>query len=114
MESTKLISYILPEEVTAHFEITGVNEESDGALRIHLDEKKEPPSDVTNHIVSKGFYPAKKVLDFPIRNRAVILQVRIRKWEDPLSGKIYSKKWDLVAEGTKYSKGFAAFLKEMA
>lgn len=115
MEDKKLISYILLKEITRHFEIEDVKESADGALIIYLDEKKEPPEENQGiHLISKGFYPAKKILDFPIRDRAVILQVRIRKWEDPATGKIYSKNWDLVAKGTRYTKGFAFFLKGMA
>lgn len=37
--------------------------------------------------------------------------VKRRRWVDTETGKSVSKRWDIVAEGTRFSKEFAAFLK---
>jgi transposase len=50
------------------------------------------------------------IKDFPLRDKKVVLHVRRRRWVDD-AGKSYSRCWDLVAEGTRYSKEFAFFLK---
>ena len=60
---------------------------------------------------SKGFSDAVTIRDFPIRNKGVDLVVRRRKWYDKVSKRYFSETYDLKAEGTRYSKEFAAFLK---
>lgn len=47
----------------------------------------------------------------PIRDYRTILHVRRRRWKDA-DGKSHSKDWQLVAQGTRHSVEFAAFLKE--
>ena len=39
--------------------------------------------------------------------------VKRRRWVETETGKSVSKRWDIVAEGTRFSKEFAAFLKDM-
>jgi len=58
-----------------------------------------------------GFYGESTLKDFPLRDKKVILHIRRRRWIDA-RGKSYSRSWDLAAEGTRYSKEFAFFLKE--
>ena len=60
---------------------------------------------------ANGFYEASTIKDFPLRDKKVVLHVRRRRWVDK-AGKSYSREWELVAEGTRYSKEFASFLKE--
>ena len=45
-----------------------------------------------------GFYEESTVRDYPVRGRKMMFHV---------------KRWDIVAEGTRISKKFAAFLKDM-
>ena len=68
--------------------------------------RKENPK-----IESKGFCDAVTVRDFPIRDKGVDLIVRRRKWYDRQTNRYFSDSYDLKAEGTRYSKEFAAFLK---
>jgi hypothetical protein len=58
-----------------------------------------------------GFYEESTLKDFPLRDKKVVLHIRRRRWIDQ-DGKSYSRRWDLTAEGTRYSKEFAYFLKE--
>ena len=62
-----------------------------------------------------GFMEAVEVTDFPIRDHKVILVIRRRRWTDVRTGKSFSIPigLDIACKGTRYSKEFGAFLKEM-
>lgn len=109
----QLLKALLPAEIFSYFEITQVLASSD-RLDVYLDELNLPPLKYEDQkLLSKGFYPAAEVQDFPIRERAVFLHVRRRKWQVESTGRIVSNTWDAVAEGTRYTKGFASFLKDV-
>ena len=111
---TTLVRYILPSGLTDYFSITSVKEERD-TLFILLDEKNLIPEEHKDkHLESKGFYPATRLEDFPIREYKVYLNIRRRKWKDLETGQVVSRDWKLTAKGTSYTKEFGAFLKEMA
>lgn len=106
-----LAQAILPQEVFNYFEISKV-EIDDKAIDIYLDELNVPPEQYSNDkLLSKGFHESVPIQDFPIREKAVYLHVRRRKWLIESSGKIVSRQWDLAAKGSRYTKGFATFLK---
>lgn len=104
----ELIRYVLPDELV---ELTGLTE-TEGVLHLYLDELNIiPEAYKTKYLSPNGFYEESKIKDFPLRDRKVVLHVRRRRWVDA-EGKSYSRDWDLTAEGTRYSKEFAFFLKE--
>ncbi|NLI35845.1 MAG: hypothetical protein GX416_04955 [Bacteroidales bacterium] len=106
-----IVRLMLPAELLTYFKITNVESTSDRVL-ISLDEFDNPPSTNSEHkFESKGFQEAVDIRDFPIRDKKVTFKVRRRKWLDKTSGKYVSNRFDLVAEGTRHSKEFAAFLK---
>lgn len=108
-----LAKYILPREMYDYFDLVEVKEdEYDGEPRLHLslDEKDVAP-DNREDLSPNGFFEPCCINDFPIREYRTILHVRRRRWKDP-EGKSVSRDWHLVAEGIRYSKEFAAFLKE--
>jgi hypothetical protein len=107
-----LASYILPEEIFRYFEITKIEEAQSKELHIYLDENPiEPEGYSTYTLSSKGFHEVALIKDFPIRDKAVILHVRRRRWLVVELNKVISRDWKLVAEGTRYTQGFATFLK---
>lgn len=111
---TKLLSYILPTEFAKYFDLIDVKEEERNQellLHLHLDEKDMKPAGFSD-LQPNGFYEESCINDFPIRDHRTILHVRRRRWKDA-DGKSYSRDWDLVAQGTRHSKEFAAFLKEL-
>ena len=111
MEQTDILKHILPKEFVEHFDLVGIKSEGDKLL-ISLDEKNiSPPEHQDKELESKGFVPAINILDFPIRDKSVILLVRRRKWRDKKTGKTYTRIWELKAEGTSYTKEFGVFLK---
>ena len=106
-----LAQIVLPSEVLSSFDITKV-ESTDTEINIHLDEKMYDTLRNDVHFESKDFIPAVSITDFPIRDHKVILLLRRRKWVDIRTGKSFILPLKIAAEGTRYSKEFAAFLKE--
>lgn len=87
---------------------------NESTIDVHLDELNILPEGYqTEKLISKGFHPAVVIQDFPIRERAVFLHIRRRKWQILSSGHVVSREWGISTKGTRYTKGFAAFLKEL-
>lgn len=105
-----LAQLILPSEIFSNFEVVRIEEEP-SLIRIYLDESVRAEYKENPGIESKGFCEAVTVRDFPIRNKGVDLVVRRRKWYDKQNNRYFSDTYNLKAEGTRYSKEFAAFLK---
>ena len=116
MEATQeqmlsILELILPKEILEHFTVVNLLIQSK-EVHLYLDERNELPVEYQNEkLLSKGFHPEAVIQDFPLRNKALYLHVRRRKWEIESTGKIVSKSWNLMAEGTRYSNEFATFLK---
>ena len=116
MEATKeqmlsILALILPKEILEYFTVTNLLIQ-DKEVHLYLDERNEVPDTYSNEkLISKGFYPEAVIQDFPLRNKALYLHVRRRKWEVESTQKIVSKTWNLTADGTRYSNEFATFLK---
>jgi hypothetical protein len=116
MEATEaqmlsILELILPREILEHFIVINL---VIGPKEVHLylDERPEVPDGYKGEkLISKGFHPEAVVQDFPLRNKALFLHVRRRKWEVESTKKIVSKTWNLMADGTRYSNEFATFLK---
>lgn len=111
MKQEEILKHILPKEFVEYFDLIGIDSIGD-QLSFSLDEKNiTPPEHEEKELESKGFLPSVQIIDFPIRDKRVILGVRRRKWRDKKTGKTYTRNWELKAEGTSYTKEFAAFLK---
>ena len=114
MEIEILLRHLLPEELFEYFDLVSIKETKEQKLNLYLDEKKVFPSEHKDKsLISYGFDEPVKVQDFPLRKKSVYLIVRRRKWQEKGTGKIYSRSWDITAEGSSYSKEFADFLKEL-
>ena len=108
-----LLQYLLPNEIQLYFDLVNIEKGTNNCLLFYLDEKLIKPSEhIEKELVSNGFDEAIEVQDFPLRDKAVYFSVRRHKWKDKQTGKIYTTNWDLTANGTSYTKEFAAFLKE--
>lgn len=105
-----LAQLILPSEILLSFEVVRVEEEP-SLIRIHLDEGVRSEYRENPNMESKGFCDAVAIRDFPIRDKGVDLIVRRRRWYDKKNNRYFSDTYHLKAEGTRYSKEFAAFLK---
>jgi hypothetical protein len=107
----ELAKYVLPEEILRYFEIMNIEPEG-RELHIYLEELKDLPEGYNaGELESKGFHNEVVIKDFPIREKPSFLHVRRRRWLIKATGKTVSRDWELVAEGTHYTQGFASFLK---
>ena len=106
-----LVKLLLPAELFDYFLITRLVVE-DRAVTVFLDELDIKPAFYSDQkLTSKGFHAESIIQDFPIRNKAVFLHVRRRRWLIESTGEVVSRDWQLVAQGTRYTKSFADFLK---
>lgn len=106
-----LVEALLPSDLFSYFEITDVKVQVK-SIDVYLDELNNPPASHKNvKLISKGFHTGVTIQDFPIRDKAVFLHVRRRKWKEERTGKIISNSWDTTAQGTRFTKDFASFLK---
>lgn len=106
-----LLKLLLPEEIFEYFEIVHVVS-GENEVHIHLDEKAiKPEGYELVRLISKGFHPAAIIQDFPLRDKAMFLHIRRRRWFSESTKKIVERDWNSVAKGTRLTKGFATFLK---
>jgi hypothetical protein len=83
------------------------------SLHFYFDELNILPDEyLGDDMESKGFHKECVIKDFPLRDKALFLHVSRRRWLNRTTGKVVSRDWKLVAEGTHYTQGFASFLKE--
>ena len=106
-----LAKVVLPQEVLEHFDIVDI-QSSETEIHIHMDEVMNKNLQEDVHFESKGFIDPVRITDFPIRDHKVLLMLRRRRWIDTRTGHSFLLPLNIEAEGTRYSKEFAAFLKE--
>lgn len=104
---------LLPEGILSYFDITEV-EIKDEEYSIELTEKPLVSGEFKGQkLVSKGFHEVITVNDFPIRGKPCYLKVKRRRWLNETLSQTVSRDWVLVAKGTRMTKEFASFLKEL-
>lgn len=115
-----LLKYFLPAGILEHFIIVKfeevkekINDNQIKVLRIILEEKNEIPSGYDKHqYESKGFYPPLQIKDFPIRDRAVILVVKRRRWRNKQNKREEIRsEYNFIASGSKITRDLSDFLK---
>jgi len=121
--NTSLIALFLPEGILDYFEIIDFERTDSNLLTynkrltIFLAEKKTIPEEYTEHVYkASGFMEPRVIEDYPIRNMLVSLSIKRRRWDVDLNGKTVkvSRDWNsIITQGTRISKEFAAFLKEL-
>lgn len=117
-----VVGMFLPEGMLDYFEVTNVEEERTGKfdeagteiriIHISLDER-DLRAEEWHDMKPNGFTESRKVNDFPIRDRKVVLHVRRRRWIDADGHNHVFDRYDLVADGTSYSTEFAGALKKI-
>ena len=113
----QLARLVLPREILDSFDIVKIEtDESDidaMSMTIHLDERMNESLQQSKDYESKRFMDAVCITDFPIRDHKVILKLRRRRWKNIGTGETFVERISVTESGTRYSKEFAAFLKEM-
>jgi len=108
-----LMKLILPESIEEYFELTSYKKEGE-ELHLYLRELNSTPTEYKdNKLISKGFFDEVTIQDFPIRGYQVFLHITRRRWLNEDTGKVVYRNWDMVAQGTRITKDFATFLKEI-
>lgn len=113
-----IIGHVLPSGLLNHFTLTDVFllcdvKSKNEFLEIHLEEKNKILSDVDpTQYESKGFTEI-TLQDFPIRGKAVYLNIRRRRWRHKTDPKITIRNdFSFVAEGAGFTQELSDFLKD--
>lgn len=109
-----LLKLLFTEDITNHFEISGVKEQK-SHIEIRMEELRElvpPDMPQTGPVVLDGFCNPLELQSFPIKGKPVYLKLYRRRWKLQGSDKHYSNKYTIQPEGVKATKEFASFLKE--
>ena len=104
-----LLKYFTAIEVLKLCDITTKEE----IIEIHLEEKNILPKGYFSaDYESKGFYPSKRIQDFPTRGKALYLCIKRRVWrkKNDKSSTIKSD-YSFISEGSKLTKDISDFLK---
>ena len=118
--SQELLALFLPEGILEYFEIVSYEKDTSGKkiykhqLTLSLQEKNIIPEEYKEYPYKAcGFMEARSIDDYPIRNMLVKLKVKRRRWEVLIDGqkKKVSRNWEAIAQGTRMSEEYAAFLK---
>ena len=119
-----LLALFLPDGILDYFEITGFEKTDsnqvtyDKRLTIFLAEKKIIPEEYKDQVYkATGFMEPRVIEDYPIRSMLVSLSIKRRRWDVDLNGKTVkvSRNWStIITQGTRITKEFAAFLKELS
>ena len=117
-----LAKIVLPENILDVFEVTSIEEENTHTIdetgteahviHIHLDER-DMRETIWHDLHPNGFTEERKINDFPLRDKKVVLHMRRRRWLDDEGHSMILTQDKLVAEGTGYSKEFADALKKI-
>ena len=109
----ELAECLLPEELIEYFEVVKVDKTAQ-TLDVTLEERDLGIEGYeVGALRPNGFYEESTVRDYPVRGRKMTFHIKRRRWVELATGRSISKRWDIVAEGTRFSKEFAAFLKDM-
>lgn len=110
-----LIKLLLPQFLVDHFDLVKSKKENEEVLHLYFEERNIPPQEHSSRILtSKGFHKEVTIQDFPLRGNTVFLHVKRRRWLDKTTKEVVQRDWNLVAQGTRMTTEFAAFLKEIS
>lgn len=108
-----ILKLLLPAIIIENFELTSYKTTAE-VMHLYLQEINQIPKEFEGQkLESKGFFEEITVQDFPIRGHKVFLHIKRRRWFSHTLGKVVYRNWDLVADGTRITKEFASFLKEL-
>lgn len=104
---------MLPKFLVNHFDLVK-NTKKGEVMHLYFEEGNSIPKEETNRIlIGHGFHKELTIQDFPLRGNTVYLHIKRRRWLDKTSKEIVQRNWNLVAQGTRMTTEFAAFLKEI-
>ena len=105
----------MPQFLVDHFDLVKSNKEKEEVLHLYFKERNIPPKEETSRVlIAHGFHKEITIQDFPLRGNTVYLHVKRRRWLDKTTKKVIQRDWNIVAQGTRMTTEFAAFLKEIS
>jgi len=109
-----LLKLILPEFLINHFDLIK-NTKNGEVMHLYFEERNVVPKEEKSKIlIAHGFHKEVTIQDFPLRGNTVYLHVKRRRWLDKNTKQVVQRDWNLVAQGTRMTNEFAAFLKEIS
>lgn len=109
-----LLKLILPEMLVEHFDLVK-NTKQNEVVQLYFEERNIVPKEEFGRIlIAHGFHKEITIQDFPLRGNKVYLHVKRRRWLDKKTKQVVQRDWELVAQGTRMTDEFAAFLKEIS
>lgn len=100
----ELADCLLIEEMVEYFEVVKV-EKSKETLDVTIEERDNGVERYeSSQLRPNGFYEESVIRDYPVRGRKMSFHVKWRRWVEIETGKSVSRQWDLVADGTRFSK----------
>jgi hypothetical protein len=70
---------------------------------------KIPKEYMPNHYESKGFMESKFIQNFPLRDKAVFLKIKKRRWLHKQTGTILKRDFSFIADGSKITQKLSNF-----
>ena len=109
----ELLKLILPEFLINHFDLVK-NTKNGEVMDLYFEEANVTPKEESvRKLIAHGFHKKVTIQDFPLRGNTVYLHVKRRRWLDKATQEVVQRDWNLVAQGTRMTTEFAAFLKEI-
>jgi hypothetical protein len=104
---------LLPKVLIEYFDLTNHKAQAE-EIHFYFKEDNTTPAEFKDQkLTSNGFFAEATLQDFPIRGKQVFLHITRRRWINETTGKAVSRDWRLVAKGTRMTKEFATFLKQI-
>lgn len=109
-----LLKLILPEFLINHFDLVKKTKNGE-VMHLYFEERNVIPKEEESRIlIAHGFHKEVTIQDFPLRGNTVYLHVKRRRWLDKTTKEVVQRNWNIVAQGTRMTTEFAAFLKEIS
>ena len=109
-----ILKLILPEFLINHFDLLRTTKNGE-VMHLYFEEQiTDPKEEASRDLIAHGFHKEVTIQDFPLRGNTVYLHVKRRRWLDKATGEVVQRDWNLVAQGTRMTAEFAAFLKEIS
>lgn len=109
----ELVSLVAPGELSKSFSLTKIREQKEHIIIEFEEDQKLVPKELSGkEVVLNGFLNPLELQTFPLKDKAVYLLVKRRRWK--IRGehnKSYHNSYDLTETGVKASPEFGAFLK---
>jgi hypothetical protein len=115
----ELLQYLLPKDLIDNFELLSITEvsktqEKGAHILVKLKEKNiyyPPEGENSQDYEAKGVTSEITIQDFPLRGKAVYINIQRRSWRHKETKKIVRNQYNFKADGVKLSKELSDFLK---